>query len=230
MTVCTHWDKWNIVQRHLSIFSLTPLQNSAFSSQIKCFIGIQHFWLKMTPSTSPGWCLHGVVVVGHQARRFTTGGVLKTRVVGITEDSLDPWQDPCWGHGLVGEVAWGRGDTVGFQRLTQVTDEYLWTRIPWITKGIIFLSLWIDMLHIFSGKELFAYIHVDGRVDSLSLATLVPWTALQATWSPWRNAPCWRVQYKLCKSEFYSKCCLRAVSHSDVNQSVCCMTKTRTSG
>lgn len=49
--------------------------------------------------------LHGVVVVGHQTRRFPTSGVLKTRVVGIAEDSLDPRQDPSGGHGLIREVA-----------------------------------------------------------------------------------------------------------------------------
>lgn len=48
--------------------------------------------------------LHGVVVVGHQTRRFPTSGVLKTRVIGIAEDSLDPRQDPSGGHGLVREV------------------------------------------------------------------------------------------------------------------------------
>lgn len=50
-------------------------------------------------------CLHGVVVVGHQTRRLPSGGVLKTRVVGIAEDPLDPRQNPSGGHGLVGEVA-----------------------------------------------------------------------------------------------------------------------------
>lgn len=49
--------------------------------------------------------LHGIVVVGHQTRRFSTSGVLKTRVIGIAEDSLDPRQDPSGGHGLVREVA-----------------------------------------------------------------------------------------------------------------------------
>lgn len=49
--------------------------------------------------------LHGVVVVGHQTRRFPTGGVLKTRVVGVAEDPLDPRQNPGGGHGLVREVA-----------------------------------------------------------------------------------------------------------------------------
>lgn len=60
--------------------------------------------------STPTSNLHGIVVVGHQARRFTTCGVLKTRVVGITEDALDPWQDPCGGHGLVGEVTCNRQD------------------------------------------------------------------------------------------------------------------------
>lgn len=49
--------------------------------------------------------LHGVVVVGHQTRRFPTGGVLKTRVLGIAEDPLDPRQNSGGGHGLVREVA-----------------------------------------------------------------------------------------------------------------------------
>lgn len=142
------WKKLNIIQR----------QHNSASCQIKCFNGIQHLWPQMTSSYQPMVMrLHGVVVVGHEARRFTTGGVLKTRVIGITEDSLDPWQDPWGGHGLVGEVAWGRGDRVGFQ----VIYEYL---------CIIFLSLFLT-------KELFSHIHVDGTVDSLFSATLVPWTA-----------------------------------------------------
>lgn len=49
-------------------------------------------------------CSHRVVVVGHQTGGLSSGGVLKTGVVGITEDSLDPWQDPGRGHGLVWEV------------------------------------------------------------------------------------------------------------------------------
>lgn len=54
----------------------------------------------------PIWLrLHGVVVVGHQTRRFPTGGVLETRVVGVAEDPLDPRQEPSGGHGLVREVA-----------------------------------------------------------------------------------------------------------------------------
>lgn len=48
---------------------------------------------------------------------------MKTRVVGIAEDSLDPWQDPCGGHGLVGEVAWGKVDTVGIQSFVNIFEK-----------------------------------------------------------------------------------------------------------
>ena len=33
---------------------------------------------------------HGVVVVGHQPRGFTAGGVLEAGVVGVAEDPQDP--------------------------------------------------------------------------------------------------------------------------------------------
>lgn len=182
--------------------------------------------LKHPAPTNPRWCLHGVVVVGHQARRFTTGGVLKTGVVGITKDSLDPWQDPCGGHGLVGEVAWGRGDSVGFQCFTNLICEYLWTCTA---QDILCIPLWIKHVSdIF--EELFAYIHVDGRADSLFLATLVPWTAWQATWSPWRSAPGWVVQHKfnilnlaMMHFVFLNAVSGQQMSESDENQSVCCM-------
>jgi len=52
-----------------------------------------------------GRCSRGVVVVGHQTWGFTAGGVLEAGVVGVAEDPLDPGQDACRGHGLVGKVA-----------------------------------------------------------------------------------------------------------------------------
>lgn len=68
---------------------------------------LDHSKLKMVQKVfiSISVCLHGVVVVGHQTRRLPTSGVLKTRVIGIAEDPLDPRQDASGGHGLVGEVA-----------------------------------------------------------------------------------------------------------------------------
>lgn len=85
--------------------------------------GYDRVQLRVEPQfTTSGWrfCdLHGVVVVGHQTRRLSSGRELETGVVGVAEDPLDPRQDPRWWHGLVWEVTWGRTDDCWFSRLSE---------------------------------------------------------------------------------------------------------------
>jgi len=50
--------------------------------------------------------LHGVVEVAHDPGRLPGRGVAEARVVGVADYALHPGQDPCRGHGLVGEVTW----------------------------------------------------------------------------------------------------------------------------
>lgn len=54
--------------------------------------------------------LHGVVIVWHNSRRFSRGGTLKTRIVHIAENSLEPRQHSGWGHRLVGKMAFKTGN------------------------------------------------------------------------------------------------------------------------
>lgn len=58
-------------------------------------------------------CSHGIVVVGDESGALSPGGVLEAWVVGVAEDSLDPWKDASRGHGLVGKVTCTTVDRTG---------------------------------------------------------------------------------------------------------------------
>jgi hypothetical protein len=54
--------------------------------------------------------LHGVVIVRHNSRRFSRGGALKTRIVHVAENPLEPGQQSRRGHRLVRKMAFQNED------------------------------------------------------------------------------------------------------------------------
>lgn len=91
---------------------------------------------------------HGVVVVGHQAGRLATGGVLETGVVGIAEDSLDPRQNTWGRHCLVGEVAWGRGRIFIYHVSSLQSEKVLW----YVPVKVCFLTLVLPVQRVHSSQ------------------------------------------------------------------------------
>ncbi len=49
---------------------------------------------------------HGVFKVAHSPGCFSCCGVMKTGIVDIADDALNPWQRACWRKGLVGKMTW----------------------------------------------------------------------------------------------------------------------------
>jgi len=109
------WERRHFMPQPANLLDLSIIEQKLLGIHIEpCQSGINKNIQRMVwilqlsvPGSRVLWlCLHRVVIVGDDAWRLSLGWISEAGVVSVTEDALDPGENPCWGHGLVGEVTW----------------------------------------------------------------------------------------------------------------------------